>query len=346
MYELVHSLMGNKRFYAALGMVEKLAKQNVDKLDCEILFILESLKSEFVDSTLPVDTCCSSKVDAVCDVLSAKVFEGNFNFLCANLVERNRKIELGLVREHVGLASRLGQLDYDVRQRVFVLLNRGLDVKFSKFDIDGARNFAKFLESLSEHNLACEAMQIAIEKMQSPFWEWYFKGEQFEKLNNFSAARECFTSFLSIAIDKRKEQAIQTGLVKVIRSLILSDLNELNIEAFMASIPKDITYNDKARALLGEASEIMEFRRLNQLQDKNKALGHHYMSEPRIKDFINKELEVIKVNPNFNSFYELSKAYVVIGDEKQARNYLKIANDLNVFLFRNPSEIEAQNGDA
>lgn len=332
--------MGNKRFYAALGMVEKLAKRNLDKLDCEILFILETLKTEFVDSTISGDTC-SNKFDAVCLVLSAKVFEGDFNLLCANLIERKRRIRLDIVVENL-VAFSLNQLDCAVKQKTLVLLNRGHDVDFSNFDIEGARGFAKFLENLGEHELACEAVQIVIEKSQRPFYEWHFKGMQFEKLNYFSAALECFSSFLLIAINEGNEQAIQIGIEKVVGCIILSDLNEVNIEAFLTSIPKHITYN--AQALLKEAYEIIEFRRLNQLQEKSKALGYHYFSETNIKDFINRELEVIKVHPNFNSFYELSKAYAVIGEETQAKAHLKVANDLNAFLFYNPSEIGAQSG--
>jgi tetratricopeptide (TPR) repeat protein len=346
MYELIHSLIGNKRFYASLGMVEKLVQQNVSKLDCEILFILESLKSEFVDSTSTVDAFCSRKIDSVCSALSDKVFSGDLNLLCTSLVERKKKIQLDLVIEHIGLETTLSQLDYDLKQRVFVLINRGREADFRNFDIDSTRNFSKYLESLGEHELACEAIQNVIEKMQNPFWDWYFKGEQFERLNSLPAALECFKEFLSIAISKRSDQGIQTGLIKVIKNIIVSDLNESSIKVLLASIPKDITYNEQALALLDEASEILEFRRLNQLENKNKGVGHHYLSEHNIKEFISKELEVIKVNPNFNSFYELSKAYAVIGEAKQAKDYLKIANDLNVFLFCNPSEIGTQNGNA
>ncbi|MDO6709112.1 hypothetical protein Q4567_00120 [Aliiglaciecola sp. 2_MG-2023] len=348
MYKLIRSLMINNRFYAALSMVEKVVDQSVEKLDCEILFFLETLNSEFTGSSLKVDSYCCSKIEIILQEIPNKVLVGDFSYLCRKLTDKKKKIELDIVKKFVGLEDNLNSLELVLKNRVFVLLGEAFKADISDLNIDQVRDFSKYLDSLGEHELACDVVDIVLKRMHSPFWDWLFKGEQFEKLNDLSSALECFNNFLQVAIDKQNSQAIQTGLSKAIKCQILTDLNQSKIDTLIASLPDNIDFNDQVSKLLKEASEILEFRRLNTINntDKRKSLGYSYFSENDINDFINNKLEVIKVNPTYSSFYELSKAYAAIGNIKLAKKYLKTACDLNVFLFTNYTRfgMQAKNG--
>jgi len=186
--------------------------------------------------------------------------------------------------------------------------------------------FPENAKLLAEHIVA---------RARHPFWEYHSLGLQNNLLGDVNSAFSNFNLFLEIAISRMEKAAIKTGYLRVIECCQQLDTLNTALRPLSDSIPAEIAVDDDVVRALKELNDIAKFK--YNLQTNNNQIsvfGYQPIeSVEAVKRDIDRHLEIVSVCPTHKSYYELFKAYALIGDQCSALKYLELAQDFNYFIF-------------
>lgn len=254
--------------------------------------------------------------------------------LVISVVERNRKVELNSLRTLL-VETDLTQIDSSSLFLLGELIGHDLGVPLDSLSTDNLRRFAESYAEKKLYDKARVVMLKLIDKLKFSFWEWHFIGKQEESLGNIENALVSYKKFMKVAEDKNKIIAIVEGAKRILQCIKLSSLDIEYGKFILSKIPKEHVARAELEGELEEINRVISYKehaRTN-LSSPHKVIGHHFMSRNEISTKVKELLVQLSLHPNHNDFFELHKAYTLLGDVPKAQESLINARNLNALLF-------------